>query len=62
MDTPVPIPNTEVTHRRGEGIRKDRIASCRAFFLLFYIILIKIYQYKIIKCILTIDIRKVVIL
>ncbi len=34
VDTPVPIPNTEVKHRSGEGIRKDRIASCRAF--LFY--------------------------
>ena len=33
MDTPVPIPNTEVKHRNGEGIRKGRIASCRAFFL-----------------------------
>ena len=33
VDTPVPIPNTEVKHRSGEGIRKDRIASRRAFFL-----------------------------
>ena len=32
-DPPVPIPNTEVKHRNGEGIRKERIASCRAFFL-----------------------------
>ena len=33
MDTPVPIPNTEVKHRSGEDIRKDKIASRRAFFI-----------------------------
>jgi hypothetical protein len=32
VDTPVPIPNTEVKHRSGDDIRKDKIASCRAFF------------------------------
>ena len=34
VDTPVPIPNTEVKHRSGEDIRKDKIASRRAFFML----------------------------
>ena len=33
VDTPVPIPNTEVKHRSGEDIRKDKIASRRAFFI-----------------------------
>ena len=36
VDTPVPIPNTEVKHRNGDCIRKDRVARCRAFFLLFF--------------------------
>ena len=31
VDTPVPISNTEVKHRSGEDIRKDKIASRRAF-------------------------------
>ena len=39
VDTPVPIPNTEVKHRSGEDIRKDKIASRRAFFI-FKILLI----------------------
>ena len=45
VDTPVPISNTEVKHRSGEDIRKDKIASRRAFYFirLFYILLIK-YQ------------------
>ena len=33
VDTPVPISNTEVKHRSGEDIRKDKIASRRAFFI-----------------------------
>ena len=49
VDTPVPIPNTEVKHRNGDCIRKERAARCRAFFLLFlrcyfadlYVIIIK---------------------
>ena len=36
VDTPVPIPNTEVKHRNGDCIRKERGARCRAFFLLFF--------------------------
>ena len=36
VDTPVPIPNTEVKHRNGDCIRKERVARCRAFFLLFF--------------------------
>ena len=35
MDTPVPISNTEVKHRSGEDILRDKIASRRAF--LFYV-------------------------
>ena len=31
VETPVPISNTEVKHRSGEGTRKGRIASRRAF-------------------------------
>ena len=42
MDTPVPIPNTEVKHRSGEDIRKDKIASRRAFFIIYHIINIDI--------------------
>ena len=34
VDTPVPISNTEVKHRSGEDIRKDKIASRRAFFII----------------------------
>ena len=37
VDTPVPIPNTEVKHHRGYGIRKGRAASCRALFFYFFI-------------------------
>ena len=33
VDTPLPIPNREVKHCSGEGIRKERIARCRAFFV-----------------------------
>ena len=36
VDTPVPIPNTEVKHRNGDCIRKERLARCRAFFLLSF--------------------------
>ena len=32
VDTPVPIPNTEVKHHGGHGILKERAASCRALF------------------------------
>ena len=39
VDTPVPIPNTEVKHRNGDCIRKERLARCRAFFLLFLYLL-----------------------
>ena len=35
VDTPVPIPNTEVKHCSGDCIRKERVARCRAFFLLY---------------------------
>ena len=35
VDTPVPIPNTEVKHRNGDCIRKERVARCRAFFFAF---------------------------
>ena len=38
VDTPVPIPNTEVKHRNGDCIRKERLARCRAFFLLYFAI------------------------
>ena len=34
VDTPVPISNTEVKHRSGEDIRKDKIASRRAFYFI----------------------------
>ena len=34
VDTPVPISNTEVKHRSGEDIRKDKIASRRAFYFM----------------------------
>ena len=34
VDTPVPIPNTEVKHHGGHGILKERAASCRALFFL----------------------------
>ena len=44
VDTPVPIPNTEVKHRSGEDIRKDKIASRRAF--LFSVQNAKIWQYR----------------
>ena len=53
VDTPVPIPNTEVKHHRGYGIRKGRAASCRALFfcfhLIFYylLIVILIMKYKV---------------
>ena len=33
VDTPVPIPNTEVKHHRGYGILLERAANCRALFL-----------------------------
>ena len=36
VDTPVPIPNTEVKHRNGDCIRKERLARCRAFFFAFF--------------------------
>ncbi len=39
VDTPVPIPNTEVKHRNGDCIRKERVARCRAFFLPFFMYL-----------------------
>ena len=32
VDTPVPIPNTEVKHHSGFGIGNERTASCRALF------------------------------
>ena len=35
VDTPVPIPNTEVKHRSGHGIVRERAASCRALFFVF---------------------------
>ena len=44
VDTPVPIPNTEVKHRNGDCIRKERVARCRAFFLPFYFIYFSIYD------------------
>ena len=37
VDTPVPISNTEVKHRSGEDILRDKIASRRAF--LFYLVI-----------------------
>ena len=46
VDTPVPIPNTEVKHRNGDCIRKERVARCRAFFLPFFMYLFsKIFNY-----------------
>ena len=38
VDTPVPIPNTEVKHSRGEGswLRPARITRCQAFFIIFF--------------------------
>ena len=33
VDTPVPIPNTEVKHRNGDCILRERLARCRAFFI-----------------------------
>ena len=41
VDTPVPIPNTEVKHRNGDCIRKERVARCRAFFLLCFYVFFK---------------------
>ena len=41
VDTPVPIPNTEVKHRNGDCIRKERGARCRAFFLLLFTLIYK---------------------
>ena len=35
MDTPVPIPNTEVKHRSGEGIRLGQNSELPGFFLCF---------------------------
>ena len=43
VDTPVPIPNTEVKHRNGDCIRKERVARCRAFFLPFYFVGLKLF-------------------
>ena len=40
VDTPVPIPNTEVKHRNGDCIRKERVARCRAFFFAFFYVFI----------------------
>ena len=50
VDTPVPIPNTEVKHRNGDCIRKERGARCRAFFLLFFsmFLMIKPFIYLVI--------------
>ena len=38
VDTPVPIPNTEVKHSRGEGswLWPARITRCQAFFYAFF--------------------------
>ena len=44
VDTPVPIPNTEVKHRNGDCIRKERVARCRAFFLPCFVYL-KFYKH-----------------
>ena len=50
VDTPVPIPNTEVKHHGGHGILKERAASCRALFFLLllpFICLFLVYYGKI---------------
>ena len=46
VDTPVPISNTEVKHRSGEDIRKDKIASRRAFFISLIKVLYLDIKYK----------------
>ena len=43
VDTPVPISNTEVKHRSGEDIRKDKIASRRAFYFMRIIYFVALY-------------------
>ena len=49
VDTPVPIPNTEVKHHGGHGILKERAASCRALFFYFYYLLCVYFWFIMVK-------------
>ena len=57
MDTPVPIPNTEVKHRSGEGIPLGENSELPGFFFALYVYLfvLHISQYVLQYCVITIE-------
>ena len=57
MDTPVPIPNTEVKHRSGEGIPLGENSELPGFFFysLDYVFVLHISQYVLQYCVITIE-------